>query len=158
MKGKMKEKLYQYTGCGLDYIYLANGYEEKDTAFGRGVTIHDIDGLHQAIATDLVNDKPNWTGAELRFIRKELGFTQQRVGEFVGRSSQAVALWEKKKDLVPAAVANIIRGIYKSRIEGNVEFEKLITRINDLDRQITDLKKRKKAFEADDTGWHSAAA
>jgi transcriptional regulator with XRE-family HTH domain len=153
----MAEYLYHYTGCGLDYVYLANGFEERETPFGRGVAIHDLDGLHTAIATDLVNNKPNWTGAELRFIRKELGFTQQRLGEFVGRSSQSVALWEKEKQKIPPAVTNIVRGIYKSRIDGNVQFEMLLERINDLDRQLNDLQK-KIAYRVDGVegvGWHA---
>ncbi|RDH88328.1 MAG: transcriptional regulator [endosymbiont of Seepiophila jonesi] len=154
----MKEKLYQYTGCGLDYIYLTNGYDIKKTPFGEGVTIHDLDGLHCAIATDLVDDRPNWTGAELRFIRKELGFTQQILGEFVSRDAQTVALWEKDKQPVPEEACNIIRGIYKSRIEGNVEFEKMIERINELDRQINDAEERMTAYKADSTGWHTAKA
>lgn len=156
----MRKKDYHYTGCGLDYVYLANGYEERDTPFGKGVVIHDLEGLHRVIATDLVNNKPNWTGAELRFIRKELGFTQQRLGEFVGRSSQTVALWEKERQKIPPTVTNIVRGLYKSRFEGGVQLEELFERINDLDRQLNDLMK-KKAFrvsEVEGGGWQPDVA
>ncbi|RLJ17327.1 transcriptional regulator [bacterium endosymbiont of Escarpia laminata] len=142
----------------MDYIYLTNGYEIKETPFGEGVTIHNLDGLHRAIAADLVNDRPNWTGAELRFIRKELGFTQQTLGAFVSRDAQTVALWEKDKQPVPEEASNIIRGIYKSRMEGNVEFEKMIERINELDRQIIDADERMTAYKADASGWHTAKA
>ncbi len=154
----MKEELYQYTGCGLDYIYLTNGYDIKETPFGEGVTIRNLDGLHRAIATDLVDDRPNWTGAELRFIRKELGFTQLTLGAFVSRDAQTVALWEKDKQPVPEEASNIIRGIYKSRLEGNVEFEKMIERINKLDRQINDADDRMTAYKTGASGWHTAKA
>ena len=40
---------YHYTGCGLDNIYLANGFERKVTPYGEGVSIADADGLHEAI-------------------------------------------------------------------------------------------------------------
>ena len=94
----------------------------------------------------------------MRFIRKELGFTQKTLGDFVSRDSQTVALWEKDKQPVPEEASNIIRGIYKSRIEGNVAFEKLIERINDLDRQLNDQAKKNRAYESGATGWHTVKA
>jgi len=151
------KKLYKYTGCGLDYIYLSNGYEIKDTPFGEGVTIHDLDGLHRTIMTDLIENKPNWTNTELRFVRKELGMTQKTLGMFVSRDAQTVALWEKGKQTVPEEATNIIRGIYLSRENGSVKLEEMLTRINDLDRQINHLKK-KIAFESDANGWHTTKA
>ncbi|HEY9202146.1 MAG TPA: transcriptional regulator [Gammaproteobacteria bacterium] len=147
-------ELYRYTGCGLDYIYLSNGYEIKDTPFGKGVTINDLDGLHRIILSDLMENRPSWTGDELRFIRKELGMTQKTLGMFVSRDAQTVALWEKDKKPVPAEASNIIRGIYTSREHGSVKFEDLLNRINDLDRELNHLKK-KLAYKSDATGWHA---
>jgi DNA-binding transcriptional regulator YiaG len=151
------KNLYHYTGCGLDNIYLSNGYETKETPFGKGVTIKNLDGLHKAIMVDLIENKPNWTGAELRFIRKELGMTQKTLGMFVSRDAQTIALWEKDRHTVPEEASNIIRGIYLSREEGSVQFEKMLNRINDLDREINELNKIQ-AFVADDEGWHSSRA
>jgi len=151
----MKE-LFKYTGCGLDYIYLVDGYEIKETPFGKGVTIHNLEGLHDAIMSDLVCNKPNWTGAELRFIRKELGLTQKSLGMFVSRDAQTVALWEKDKQPVPEESTNIIRGIYLSRKNGSVKLEKMLIRINDLDRQINHLKKQ--AYTPDGESWHTIKA
>jgi hypothetical protein len=37
---------YHYTRCGLDYVYLLNGYEVRETAHGRGLAIEDGDDLH----------------------------------------------------------------------------------------------------------------
>lgn len=142
---------YHYTDSGLDYIYLSSGFEIKKTPFGEGVTIRDLEELHDVIGCDIVNNKPNWTGSELRFIRKELGFTQKTLGMFVSRDAQTVALWEKNKQPVPDESANILRGIYISRKKGSVELEKTLNRINDLDRQINELEKK---YIADDGGWH----
>lgn len=146
------KKTYKYTGCGLDNIYLAGGYKIKKTPFGEGVTIQDLEGLHDCIMCDLVCNKPNWTGAELRFIRKEMGLTQKSLGLFVSRDAQTVALWEKDKQAVPDESTNILRGIYISRKKGSVELEKMLTRINDLDRQINHLEKQ---YTSDDSGWHN---
>jgi putative transcriptional regulator len=40
---------YHYTECGLDNIYLLNGFDPVETPRGKGVTIRNIDGLHRAI-------------------------------------------------------------------------------------------------------------
>ncbi len=144
-------ELYNYTGCGLDYIYLEGGYEIKETPFGEGVTIQDIEGLHDAIMHDLICNVPNWSGAELRFIRKEMGLTQKTLGMFVSRDAQTVALWEKDKQPVPEESTNMLRGIYISRKNGSVKLEEMLTRINDLDRQLNAMKK---AYISDDNGWH----
>jgi len=149
------KKLYQYLGCGLDNIYLAGGFEIKKTPFGEGVTIQNLEGLHDCIMRDLVCNKPNWTGTELRFIRKEMGLTQKSLGLFVSRDAQTVALWEKDKQPVPDESTNILRGIYISRKKGSVEFEEMLTRINDLDRQINHLEKQ---YASDGSDWHNIKA
>lgn len=149
------KKTYQYTGCGLDNIYLADGYEIKKTPFGEGVTIHNLEGLHDCIMSDLVCNKPNWTGAELRFIRKEMGLTQKSLGLFVSRDAQTVALWEKDRQAVPDESTNILRGIYISRNNGSVELEEMLIHINNLDRQINHLKKQ---YTPNESGWHNIKA
>ncbi|VAW52898.1 hypothetical protein MNBD_GAMMA07-1936 [hydrothermal vent metagenome] len=147
------EALYHYTGSGLDYIYLASGYEVKKTPFGQGVTIQNLEGLHAAIMHNLMCNYPNWTGVELRFIRKEMGLTQKSLGLFVSRDAQTIALWEKGEKSVPDEATNILRGIHMSRKNGSVKFEELLMRINDLDRQTS--KAKKQAYAVDSEGWHS---
>ena len=41
--------LHHYTGSGLDYVYLANGYEIHETPFGKAVSIHNADELHRVL-------------------------------------------------------------------------------------------------------------
>jgi hypothetical protein len=47
--------MYHYIGCGLPHVYLENGFEIVKTPFGRGVTIHDLDGLHDALHRVVAN-------------------------------------------------------------------------------------------------------
>jgi len=47
--------MYHYKACGLDNVYLKNGYEEKNTPSGKSIAIHDIDGLHKAIGKGIAN-------------------------------------------------------------------------------------------------------
>jgi putative transcriptional regulator len=59
--------MYHYTDSGLDNIYLVNGFNKSETAYGEAVAIDDIDGLHNAIGRWLINDATPITGAKLRF-------------------------------------------------------------------------------------------
>ena len=91
-----------YTACGLDNVWLANGFSVKETKYGKGIAIDDVEGLHRLLAGHLI-DKPGLlTGKEFRFLRVHLGLTQQGLGKLMGTLTEnAVSLWERK-DAVPA--------------------------------------------------------
>ena len=48
--------MYHYTECGLDNVWLSNGYTEKKTAYGKAVSISNADELHKILAEDLVKN------------------------------------------------------------------------------------------------------
>lgn len=131
----MKNK-YHYTESGLQNVWLANGFTIRKTKYGDGVSIHDMDGLHRAIAQALSN-KPNLTGTEVRFLRKEMGLSQRGLGELMGVTDQAVALWEKKGRL-PKTADHLLRLIYVEHDKGNAPIRATIQRINDMDYQDHD--------------------
>src|SRR3989338_8849948 len=123
---------YHYTESGLRNIWLANGYAVRQTKYGKGVSIHDVDGLHRAISQALAS-KSHLTGAEVRFLRKEMGMSQRGLGELLGVTDQAVALWEKKGRL-PKTADRLLRLIYVEHEGGNVPIRATIQRINDIDQ------------------------
>jgi DNA-binding transcriptional regulator YiaG len=124
---------YHYTESGLTNVWLANGYTVRKTKYGEGASIHDVDGLHRALAQALAN-KPHLTGAEVRFLRKEMGMSQRGLGELLGVTDQAVALWERKGRL-PKTADRLLRLIYVEHDKGNAPIVSFIQRINDLDQQ-----------------------
>jgi len=63
-------KPYHYTQCGLDDVYLMNGYHEQDTPYGKGVSIDNADDLHKAIAMQLCLKKAELHPKEFRYLRK----------------------------------------------------------------------------------------
>jgi|SRR5579872_4897187 len=106
--------MYHYRECGLPNVHLANGYREVETAYGPAVAIEDVEGLHRAIAQDLVEGKSALTGAEVRFIRKFLDLTQVQLGEFAGVEDQTVRNWERGRDAtVPTQADRAIRLIFR---------------------------------------------
>ena len=141
--------MYQYTECGLDNVTLENGYEIHDTAEGRGVSIHDIDGLHRAIAKALIDKAAPLTGAEFRFLRTELDLSQNAIGNLMERTDQMVAKWEKGESSVPRLADAAIRNFYvESR--GKQPIAGLLQRLAELDREI---HRRTIALSDTEQGW-----
>lgn len=143
---------YHYTESGLTNVWLANGYTVRKTKYGEGVSIHDVDGLHRAIAQALAN-KPHLTGAEVRFLRKEMGLSQRGLGELLGVTDQSVALWEKKGRL-PRTADRLLRLIYVEHDKGNAPIVRFIQTLNDLDQQVHEQIIAEEA----DGGWKARAA
>ncbi len=91
----MAARKYRYIECGLDNVYLLNGFTIRSTPYGRAVAIDNIDGLHRTIARFLVREKKELTGKEIRFLRHELKYSQNRLAALLGVTEQTVARWEK---------------------------------------------------------------
>ena len=127
------KKGYHYTESGLTNVWLANGYTIRKTKYGEGVSIQNSDGLHRALARALSN-KPRLTGTEVRFLRKEMGLSQGGLGELLGVSDQAVALWERKGRL-PKTADRLLRLIYVEHDTGNAPIRTTIQRVKDMDAQ-----------------------
>lgn len=85
---------YHYTACGLDYVYLQNGYKVHETKHGKGVSISNADGLHDAIARMIVGSSERMRGQEVRFLRSQLNLSQAGLAKAMRHSRGSVARWE----------------------------------------------------------------
>jgi len=145
---------YAYKGCGLDDIYLLNGYDVVNTEHGVGVAVRDIDGLHRVIGENLVTKKKELLGKELRFLRKEMDLTQTELGRFIGLSSQQVARWEKQS-VISQPADYLLRKLYLEHINGKVSLRELVEKLDDKD-SVDDSGEH--LFCASDGEWKSVAA
>jgi transcriptional regulator with XRE-family HTH domain len=130
---------YHYTECGLDNVYLSNGFEiSKDEIF-----IHDIHGLQRAIGFSLVFKSGLLQGNEVKFIRTTLDFTQKRLGEILGCSYQTILLWEKNKAPISIAADRLLRIIFFEYLnpEKNRKIYDLINEIANFDAEGSSNKK-----------------
>ena len=146
---------YQYRQCGLDNIRLLNGFKVKRTKHGEAISIQDIDGLHHAIGKYLVREKKNLTGAEVRFLRHELGLSQKMLGMLLGKSEQTLARWEKGQSRIDGPADRLLRLLYQQQTGNDERVRKMLQHLADLDSLATEEVR----FEDTRGGWrvHSAA-
>lgn len=144
--------MYHYTESGLRNIWLVNGYVARRTAYGKTVSIRDLEGLHRYIGL-VIARQPNLSGPELRFLRKELGMSQRELAEFVGTSEQNVSLWERR-GRIPKAEDRIVKLAYLEMIkkDGSIKIRETIDFLNQLDTQRLPTLKLEKA-----RAWKKAA-
>ena len=145
----MKEERYHYTECGLDNIYLLNGFDSVETSHGRSIVIEDVDGLHDAIGRYLIHEKKKLDGREVRFLRLELGLSQSSLGILLGVDEQSVARWEKGQTAKFAAAEKIIRALYSEHVGGNEKISEFLKQLADLDEILTD----ELSFTDTEEGW-----
>lgn len=104
--------MYHYTECGLDSVYLKNGYEVAEVDGEECVGIQDIEGLHQAIGHCLVSKSELLEPREFRFLRIEMGLSQAALGDLFGCEGQTIARYEKGQSPTPKSTDTLIRAIY----------------------------------------------
>lgn len=125
--------MYHYTQCGLENVWLANGYKVKSTPYGKGVSVEDADGLHRVVALDLTKKKGRITGKELKYLRVAMGLSQEGLGKLLGVSEQSVSLWERTGK-VPQTADSVIRMLVSEKLHGNDKVTDVIERINTVER------------------------
>lgn len=150
---------YHYLQCGLQNVFLRNGFVREATPYGETIRIHDMDGLHRAIGMHLIRDKERLSGAEARFLRHELDLTQQMLGRLLRKSGQSVARWEKDETRIDGPADRLLRLLYANHAQpsggGRTMIRGLLERLAKLDSGGA----RSVEFEDTETGWriHDAA-
>jgi DNA-binding XRE family transcriptional regulator len=92
------------------------------------------------------------TGAEFRFLRKELDLSQSRFAVWVGVSEESVSLWERR-GRVPKMACRFMQSIYLEKLDGNVKITEMVERLANLDREQSE----RMVFEDTQSGWREAA-
>lgn len=86
-----------YKACGLDDIYLVNGFTRQMIGGEEYIHIENLKTLWKAIGLHLVSKKKVLAPKELRFLRDQMDLTQAELGKLLRVSDQSVARWEKGK-------------------------------------------------------------
>ena len=111
--------MYNYTMCGLDYVYLRNGYRLHETAYGDGFSIERADDLHHAIAVHVMTSYARLRGQEVRFLRSLMDWSQADLARYLGLKRLTVARWESAPDTpIPGPADRGVRTAAAKRIGG----------------------------------------
>ena len=102
----------QYRSCGLDGIYLLNGYSVENHDGERHVSVTKMEELHQAIGLHLVTRRKGLAPKEIRFLRDTMGLTQAELAARLGNDQQSVARWEKGNCEAPGASEKLLRLVF----------------------------------------------
>jgi DNA-binding transcriptional regulator YiaG len=136
----MTAKDYHYTECGLDFVYLADGFEVADSPRGRHVAIKDIDGLHRLIGKLLVDHRKTLSGKEIRFLRHEMLMSQATLARLLGVSEQAIHRWERgKTERVPEPADALIRLLYREHIQESRKVRASLAKIAEIEDETDDV-------------------
>lgn len=90
----MSETPLRYTECGLPNVELVDGFTIEATPYGEAVRIHDVEALHRSIGRELAHKSGPLTGAEVKFLRRELDMTQKNLAKSLGVETRTVQRWE----------------------------------------------------------------
>jgi DNA-binding transcriptional regulator YiaG len=143
--------MYHYTESGLQNVWLENGYEIRKTAYGKGVAIQDVEGLHRLIGRTIAV-RPRLTAAEFRFLRKEMDLSQRALAYLLGTTEQNVSLWERRGK-IPKWSGRLVKVLYVEHMDGNVSVTKMIRKLSEQDQRADEELR----FEARAGRWKSAA-
>jgi DNA-binding transcriptional regulator YiaG len=105
LKGRRRAaEPYRYLESGLDNVFLLNGFAIEKTTYGPVVTIDELNDLHCAIGLYIVHKPGPMSGAEFRFLRKQMELTQSQLAAIMNTTDQTIANYEKGKtaDFGPA--------------------------------------------------------
>ena len=90
-------KLYHYIECGLDDVWLINGFEYHESPRGKTVSISNIESLHEAVGVHICRNRRDLSGAEIRFLRREMLMSQSTLARLLDVTELTINRWETEK-------------------------------------------------------------
>ena len=145
--------LYHYTDSGLRNVYLKNGYSVKKTPYGRGVSIHDVAGLHQLLGMELVCNKAGkLSSTEIRFLRVEMDLPQVHLASLLGVSENTIRAWENNRGKITRPAELLLRTLYKQYADLDSDIRQAVAHLASLNR-----REGKLVLVESKKGWKTAA-
>ncbi len=153
-KGRAVEAVpYEYKECGLDGIFLHNGYHVIEHDGECFVSVEDTEGLHRSIGEFLVIQKKELTSKEIRFLRKTMDLTQSELGRWMGKDSQTVARWEKGQTDIPTVADRLLRAIFLLRTMAPNERGNFLNILKDIEDMDDLTPRRVEMYLERDGSW-----
>jgi len=153
---EMMAEPYHYKMCGLDDIYLLNGFKIQTTEYGQGVSVENAQELHKEIGRFLILNRKALSRKEIKFLRKEMEVTQEDLGQCLGVTGQTVARYEKGETEIPGPVDKLIRFLYAFHLLPEEQRAKFLEEVMKAQEELREIDEKESSpiyFGATDTGW-----
>lgn len=107
---KTARENYLYKESGLPSVTLVGIEVSRCPSCGEHeAVIPRIEQLHRAIATAIARKAPGLTPAEIRFLRKCLGWSGADFAAHMGVSAETVSRWENDSAIMGSAAERLLR-------------------------------------------------
>ncbi|MDD5310087.1 MAG: helix-turn-helix domain-containing protein [Deltaproteobacteria bacterium] len=101
---------YNYSACGLPHVTLKGVEVRRCGICGEHeVVIPRIEDLHQVIAMAVVAKKSRLMPAEVKFLRKHLGWSGADFARHMGVAAETVSRWENGREPMGAVADRLLR-------------------------------------------------
>lgn len=147
--------MFHYVACGLNTVYLVNGYEEFDTPEGKGFRIEDIKGLHAAIAHEIISQASIMSGDEFRFLRAELNMSRKALASLLGLSFETIKKKESGENPIGKLEDATLRLLYSESRKEASTVKLTLESIASIERSLSDRRFGRGASPSD--RWAVAA-
>ena len=153
---ELAPKPYHYRECGLENVFLLNGYSIRERDGKEYVSVNNVDELWKAICMNLVTAQKAFSPGEVRFLRKRMGKTQLELSNDLRVDEQTVARWEKGKAEISGPADLYLRVLMLSADVMQPEGKRILARwkdaVKDIIEQDTPVSDAI-GFAPTETGW-----
>ncbi len=137
-----KKEDYHYVECGLTNIYLIDMEIFRCTCGEEIISIPMVPGLNAVIGKGLIIQKSHLTGAEIRFLRKNLGLTSKKFANYLGVDKSTFSRWESGKQLPTKTHDRLVRVVYAGikGVEGKVQKKLIEVHFPEIDSEAKEAE------------------
>jgi len=147
------DELFSYTTCGLEGIYLRNGFNEIETPDGIATSIHNIEDLHRVIGLSIICGQAILSEREIRFLRKEMDLSQKHLARIFGIAEPSIRHWESGRGKISGPADKMLRVLYRDSVEKG-EVREMLEHLSDLN---VNAHRERMELEETGNGWQAAA-
>ncbi len=127
--------MFHYTSCGLQNVWLVNGFITEMTPYGEAVSIQNIDRLHALLGHQIITHKKRLAAGDVRFIRIEMDFSQKHLADVLGVGETTVRAWESGRTRIALPADRLLRALYMGSLDDKTKISQLIASISELNRE-----------------------
>ena len=135
-KGEVRtraQQTYRYKECGLDNVYLLNMEFRACNACGVKVPrLRRMPELHATIARAIAMQPCPLRGQDVRFLRKQLGYSAKEWAAFLRTDASTLSRWENDQQEMGTQSDSLIRLLYfriRDENEGTLSKENVATAV-----------------------------